>query len=235
MGAQVLQAWGCPQHCPWKGWHRTDLGTSWPFCSTCSHLGQAGPKQCLHGMLGPWAPICVTRTAAGPGDKDQHSRRPSAPQGKGTLCWALGGHSSVGSYGHGMQKVHLRVFPISGPCSGLPLLLGTAPAPSFLCIYIYKKKQFKGKSSRVWLLQETRKRCGSSVIFLGFGILNSCLLIIPWVSHMEMHLCTESERAASRNSSSVIFYDAVMPARCRLTSFSRAAGWQSAHPCQALK
>lgn len=131
MGAQVLQAWGCPQHCPWKGWHRTDLSTSWPFCSTCSHLGQAGPKQCLHGMLGPWAPICVTRTAAGPGDKDQHSRRPSAPQCKGTLCWALGGHSSVGSYRHGMQKVLLRVFPIRGPCSGL--CPKAVPAPSFLC------------------------------------------------------------------------------------------------------
>ena len=30
---------------------------------------------------------------------------------------------------------------------------------------------------------------------------------------MEMHLFTESEKAATQNSSYVIFYDAVMPAR----------------------
>lgn len=49
----------------------------------------------------------------------------------------------MGSYGHGMQKVHLRVFPISGPCSGLPLLLGTAPKlpqPHLFYAYIYIKK-----------------------------------------------------------------------------------------------
>lgn len=30
---------------------------------------------------------------------------------------------------------------------------------------------------------------------------------------MELHLFTDSERAATQNSSSVIFYDAVMPAQ----------------------
>lgn len=43
-----------------------------------------------------------------------------------------------------------------------------------------------------------------------------------------MHLFTESQRAAAQNSSRVMFYDAVTPARRRLTSFNRAA------PCLAI-
>lgn len=47
----------------------------------------------------------------------------------------------MGSYRHGMQKVLLRVFPIRGPCSGLPLLLGTAPKlPQPHLFYAYIEK-----------------------------------------------------------------------------------------------